>query len=227
MSFNLGYSGSTRTSQGVNIVAQTQDDGKLEMFRKAITEKATVERDEILKETEQIKKIELDKEENRLLEELYAHIQANITKIKTENIKNISRETLQLKKALYKKREQYLDSIVEQVRVRLMEFCDGPDYAGYLKNKCAELAGKYPGEQCDLRVRSKDLAHADLLRGAFGGCEIEADDSSIAIGGLVLVNRARGLEIDSSLDSALREERERFYTNPEFQIDPTGGGKLE
>lgn len=198
------------------------------MFQQAITEKAQAERDEIVRETEQIKKLELDKEENQLLEELYARIQMQIGEIKTENIKKISRETLTLKKGLYKKREEYLDTLIDEVRARLAAFCVGPDYPAYLKRNAEALAARYSYDNCVLRVRPQDMAHAEMLRAAYSGCTVEADgDAAITIGGLVLSCSERGLEVDSSLDAALREERERFYKNVAFQIDPAGGAKLE
>lgn len=198
------------------------------MFQKAITEKAKAERDEIMRETEQIKKLELDKEENRLLEELYARIQTQIGEIKTDNIKKISRETLTQKKQLYKKREEYLDTLIDEVRARLIEFADGPDYPAYLKRNAEALAARYAYNGSVLRVRPQDMAHAEMLSAAYGDCTVEADGgAAITIGGLVLSSEERGLEVDSSLDAALRDERERFYKNAAFQIDPTGGAKLE
>ena len=51
---------------------------KLESFEQANLAKAKAEREQILADTEQLKHNELEKEENRLLEELYQKIQKQI-----------------------------------------------------------------------------------------------------------------------------------------------------
>ena len=81
---------------------------KLELFEEAILAKAAAERQEAEQVTERMKKAELDKEENRLLNGLYQQIQDQIHQMQTENVKEISRNARDLKKQLYQQREQYL-----------------------------------------------------------------------------------------------------------------------
>ena len=47
----------------------------------------------------------------------------------------------------------------------------------------------------------------------------EADDAAVPIGGVVLVNRARGVEIDLSLGAALAQQKDWFYHNSHFMLE--------
>ena len=101
---------------------------KLELFEEAILAKAAAERQEAEQVTERMKKAELDKEENRLLNGLYQQIQDQIHQMQTENVKEISRNARDLKKQLYQQREQYLAEIIARARAELAVFSNGPDY---------------------------------------------------------------------------------------------------
>ena len=92
---------------------------KLELFEEAILAKAAAERQEAEQVTERMKKAELDKEENRLLNGLYQQIQDQIHQMQTENVKEISRNARDLKKQLYQQREQYLAEIIARARAGL------------------------------------------------------------------------------------------------------------
>ena len=64
-------------------MADMQED-KLELFEQEIMQRAQAQRDAILKEAEQMKRDALGQEENRLLDESFHRIQAQIDEIKTE-----------------------------------------------------------------------------------------------------------------------------------------------
>lgn len=197
--------------------------GSLESFEQEIMRKAAEERDAVIKAAEEERKAALDKEENRLLEELYQKIQGEIAEIKTNNVKDISRENLELKKQLYRQREQYLSEIIARARVELTAFAKGKDYPAYLIGKAESFAKEYRFPGSVIRLRTEDMPYADRIRQIYGDCTITADDSSITIGGAILLNTERGVEVDYSLDAALQEQREWFYSNSNFNFDEQRG----
>lgn len=193
---------------------------KLEIFRQAIMEKANAEHDAILKEAEELKRQELDREENRQLEEMYRSIQAQISQIDIANTKEFSRENLLLKKQLYARREVWLGELIEQVKQELAAFTKTKEYLAYLCKTVGELAAERPGEDGLIEVRSADLVHADALAKAYGGaCEVRANDREIQVGGVRLLNPARGIAIDRTLDAAVAGQREWFYGNSNFNLE--------
>ncbi|RGX55664.1 MULTISPECIES: V-type ATP synthase subunit E [Anaerotruncus] len=191
---------------------------KLESFEQAILAKANAEREQILADTEQLKHNELEKEENRLLEELYHKIQKQISAIQTANIKEISRETLALKKQLYQRREQYLGEVLEAARKRLADFAASGSYDAFFEKRVKMLAQDffYPGSE--IRVRTADLRFSNLIKEIYGDCTITADDENITLGGPILYNLARGIEADLSLDAALAEQKDWFYSHSNFNF---------
>lgn len=199
-------------------MADIQED-KLELFEQEIMQRAQAQRDAILKETEQMKRDALGQEENRLLEESFRRIQSQIDEIKTENVKEISRETLALKKALFKQREQYLSQMIAEARVELGSFAKSERYEAYFLGKIKELAAFWKLEGSTIKVRPEDAAYASRIREIYGDCTVEADAGAVSLGGAVLVNRERGVEVDLSLDAALAGQREWFYRGSNFNFD--------
>lgn len=198
-------------------MGQTPND-KLEQFEQAILQKAAAERQEILKAAQEQKSAELDKEENRLLEELYRKIQAEITQIKQDSIREVSAETLSVKKKLHQQREQYLIEMLANARVKLDAFVKSDDYAAFLLDKAQRLADEYRFEDSTILLRGDDLIYADRIKETYGECHIRADEQ-ITIGGMILENHARGIEVDLSLDTALAEQRDWFYHHSGMNIE--------
>lgn len=200
-------------------MAQTQGNEKLELFHREILKKAQAERDEILRETEDFKKAELDKEENRLLSEFYQEMQAEISRVQIEHVKQISRETQALKKQLYQQREDYLSQLLAQAREALVAFTHTAEYGAFLRRRAQELAQEHRFPGSVFRLRSVDLPYLGMLQEIYGDCKVKADDEAITIGGMILSNPARGVEVDASLDTLLEEQRDWFHSSSNFSFE--------
>ncbi len=186
---------------------------KLDMFEQAILKKAETEKQAILQESEDIKKAELEQEENRLLEELYHHIQSEVSQIKTAGVKEIAHANTKLKKELYQQREQYIKQVLSLARAELVSFVKTQAYGDYLIKKAALLAKDHKMDGSVIKLRSQDLSYQNKIQEAYGPCEITADDETIKIGGIILENRASGILVDYSLDTALEEQKNWLYNN--------------
>ena len=194
---------------------------KLELFEEAILAKAAAERQEAEQVTERMKKAELDKEENRLLNGLYQQIQDQIHQMQTENVKEISRNARDLKKQLYQQREQYLAEIIARARAELAVFSKGPDYPAYLERQTQKLAADCPDDlpDAELLLRPEDLPLAGQVKSAFGReCTVDGSEQ-IQLGGVLLRSRARGIEVDLTLVSALAEQKDWFFSHSNFHLE--------
>lgn len=191
-----------------------QNEEKLELFRQAILDKANAKSKQILLETEEAKKRELDREESKLLERFYNETQAKIAKIKTGYTKDLGRESARLKRELYAQREQYLTEMLARVRVELNAFVQTDGYPAFLEKKAEKLRARWTHGV--LHVRPADLALRDRL--AKYGWPVQADEA-IQIGGAVLYDPENGVVIDESLDAALESQREWFQRNSGFQAE--------
>lgn len=181
---------------------------KLEMFERKIMSKAQEECSKIEQETAQMKQVALEQEENRLLENLYRHIQSQIAQIRTENVKEVSKETAALKKELYQQREQYVTEILSRARAELVLFTKGEKYEQYMYAQAEKLHAEYPSkEEICLLVREQDLPLAAKIQAAFGADCAVKPDRRITIGGIILHDASNGIESDRTLDAALESQR--------------------
>lgn len=193
---------------------------KIELFRKDIMSKASAERDAIMRDTEETKKQELDREQNRQLEEIYQSMQRQINDINVAGSREVSKRTRELRQTLYDYRERYLLELLTRVRADLIQFTRSPEYDTYLEDSARKLNADYPqATDVTLEVRSDDLRLADQLHAAFGNCKMRANDEQIKIGGIRLVDHARSIQVDSTLDATLESQREWFYENSHFNLE--------
>ena len=192
---------------------------KLEYFEREIMNRVQAESEAIRAETQRMKDEALEQEKARLYDELYNDIQAQVAQIRKDTAGEIAHETQQMKHALYRQREQYLSELLAEARVELASFCKSGAYREFLLGQVRSLAHDWPMEGSVIKVRADDLRFESDLRKLYPGCAVEADDAAVPVGGVVLVNKARGVEIDLSLGSALAQQKDWFYHNSNFMLE--------
>ena len=200
-------------------MAQMQESSKLEQLGAEILRKAKAESDQILAQLAAYKKEQLQQEEDRLLEEAYRKMQAEIGRIHAQSVKELSQQSMELKKQLFSQREQYLCEMTAEARERLRSFTKTPDYLPFLVRQMQSLIQNYPCSNGVLWIRPEDQT---LLEGQVQlpkGWKLATDNQTVEIGGAVLEDPDRGLWVDLSLESALQAQREAFYREGEFSME--------
>ena len=192
---------------------------KLEYFEREIMNRVKAESEAIRAETQRMKDEALEQEKARLYDELYNDIQAKVTQIRKETAGEIAHETQRMKQALYRQREQYLAELLAEARVELVSFCKSGAYREFLLGRVRSLARDWRMDGSVVKVRADDLHYEADIRALYPGCTVEADDAAVPVGGVVLVNRARGVEIDLSLGAALAQQKDWFYHNSNFMLE--------
>lgn len=109
--------------------------------------------------------------------------------------------------------------MIAEARVELGSFAKSERYEAYFLGKIRELAASWKLEGSTIKVRPEDTAFEPRIREIYGDCAVEADAGAVSLGGAVLVNRERGVEVDLSLDAALAGQREWFYRGSNFNFD--------
>ena len=125
-------------------------------------------------------------------------------------------EKEKLRRELFTIREKYKDTVFAQAADRLREFTSGPDYESFLRDRAVgagpdELAG------CTILLREEDMKYAPRLTALFDGAAAEST-GEIRLGGLILLSADRRRRIDLSLDSALQDQQEWFFSNSRLDI---------
>ena len=200
-------------------MANAREDDKLELFQREILKKAQAQREKILAESQAAKDRALEAEKDRLLEQIFRRMQAEIATLKTDHVKQVSQQAQQLKRQLYAQREGYLSQMVADAQERLAAFTQTPAYAQWLLGQVDRMAAECPWEGSVIRVRPQDLPLADQIKAHFGrACQVQAEGAAIT-GGAQLENREHGVLLDLTFDAALAEERDRLHQLPELRME--------
>ena len=76
-----------------------------------------------------------------------------------------------------------------------------------------------PDAELIMLLRPEDLPLAGQVKSAFGReCTVDGSEQ-IQLGGVLLRSRARGIEVDLTLDSALAEQKDWFFSHSNFHLE--------
>ena len=110
------------------------------------------------------------------------------------------------------KRKELNEAVFDEVKQRMLAYCESEAYKTMLLDKLDKLA-EHAQEHAVLHMAKKDERYLKMLRDRYGhGCVGEVD-ASISIGGFLLACEDSGIVIDETFDTAIEEQRSWFYTN--------------
>lgn len=188
------------------------NDEKLSKFNQAINHYAEEQRKKIEEEVSSYKQHELEDAEVEVLSEAYRLIQDEMAEMRDGIVREMAHREMDVRRELLEKRQKITDEVFEKASARLKEFTVGPEYPKTLQHYAENLSSAFNGQDTTLFVKEADLQYCELIKAAFGSCEVRAD-SEILIGGIRAFNPTAGIMADETLDSMLEEQREWFEEN--------------
>lgn len=121
-------------------------------------------------------------------------------------------------KKLVTKREEYVNTIFNEVKNRLEEFVSSDNYHDYLINHVKSVSDEYQMSDCILYVKNDDLKYIDELKAAYQ-LPIEVKDSKdIQLGGFIVENKQTNVVINESLEVNLENQKDWFYKTSGLMI---------
>lgn len=121
-------------------------------------------------------------------------------------------------KKLVTKREEYVNTIFNEVKERLEEFVSSDKYHDYLINHVKAVSDEYQMSDCILYVKNDDLKYIDELKAAYQ-LPIEVKDSKdIQLGGFIIENKQTNVVINESLEVNLENQKDWFYKTSGLMI---------
>lgn len=121
-------------------------------------------------------------------------------------------------KKLVTKREEYVNTIFNEVKNRLEEFVSSDNYHDYLINHVKAVSDEYQMSDCILYVKNDDLKYIDELKAAYQ-LPIEVKDSKdIQLGGFIIENKQTNVVINESLEVNLDNQKDWFYKTSGLMI---------
>jgi vacuolar-type H+-ATPase subunit E/Vma4 len=182
---------------------------KIEHFRRSIMEEAHVRRQEITRKMDEYHAAELDRYKDTAKMDSDLTLREEQEKITLEFSRKLAIKRRELKGLLYAEREKRRQAVFDKAGDRLLDFTRGPEYGAFLRRKAAKASALAEGAPLRIWVRPQDMIWKDALEEACP-CSVEAADN-IRLGGFFAENGA-GMVIDETLDSALEERKEWFYS---------------
>lgn len=168
--------------------------------------------DSIHKHVAETLRSEIEKQDKLMQAKMRSDIERGVRRAKSEVVRSYASKEQELKKELLLMRQEILDDVFSEARLKLQEFTKTEDYRQFL-SRCAEkLAAMFTGDDTVFFVKETDLGHAPLITKAFGkSCTVEKE--RLLIGGLMAESPSLGLVADLSLDSMLEAQQPWFEKN--------------
>jgi len=182
-----------------------QDD-KLEGFIQNILSDAEQEAKKILQEINEEKESSLSAAEDETLNETYRLIKREVARIKTEHGRVLSKKVLENRSAIYARRQEIEQSILQEITRRLDEYTRTQEYVRQLSEQLEQALSRFSGEPSVIYLRAQDMLLAPELQKKAGRGDVEFRQmQSISLGGLIAVCPAKMLRVDQSFDGALED----------------------
>jgi vacuolar-type H+-ATPase subunit E/Vma4 len=148
-------------------------------------------------------------------EESNVFIEQALADLKNSLIQNESQSKWKIKKDLFIKRAELVDQLFQDTRQDLIVFTQGTEYKTFIKTELTKAIAENPMGNTVILVKATDVALVKSL--VSDKIEVTAVEH-IHIGGFILKEGLGRLEIDETLDYALRAQREWFssHSNLDF-----------
>ncbi len=192
---------------------------KLSGFERSIMKVVAEKTEALQKELEEIKSREIEDYSSEIERDNRDMVTVNISNLKIDNEKLIAAKKAEYRKALYKKRDDYMNEVFLKTAKSLSDFASRAEYKSFLFSKIEFFRNKCCLSSSEIYISERDTKYKDeIIKIYTANCAVICD-STIKIGGAVLKNDEIGLIIDESLDSALEEQRAVFLEQSDFFIN--------
>jgi V/A-type H+/Na+-transporting ATPase subunit E len=138
-----------------------------------------------------------------------------LSELRNSLIQNESQSKWKVKKDLFIRRAELVDELFEKVKHDLIDFTKTSDYKAFVKSSLERILSENTALGATILVKASDLKLFEEL--AEKRVQVEVSDR-IHIGGFILKDKAGLIEIDESLDYALKVQREWFTTHSQLDF---------
>lgn len=188
---------------------------KLSQFMDAIHQEAEKRQNKINQETEAFKKAELAKIKQQARAEVDEIIRKRTEEIMIESGKAISAHRQENIKRLLLRRNEIMSDIFSEVEDRVLIFAATEGYLKKVEQDIESVRDRLDGAITVL-IKKADRSES-LCKKLITQAKIEYD-SSIRLGGIIIVLEDKRKRLDFTFDSLLEEEKEKFREIDELKI---------
>ena len=171
----------------------------------------------INREVEEYKAQKIEQATESGLRDAYELIQREIAERKAAILVEYAQKHAEIRRGLFEVRNNIADEVFARAEEKLREYTSTEEYKASVLRSAREAAGIISGCACVVRMRAEDTALAEELRAILPCAEITAYEG-ICIGGIRIVCSEKGLELDSTLDTRLSDQRRWFAENSGLKV---------
>lgn len=195
---------------------------KLNTFTSLVLEDAKTERDKLMEKVQQKHDAILNAKENDFLEEAYSSIHHSITDAKKAASEKILHFELDAKKQILLTRENIINEVMEDAKIKLKEYTKTSEYEKWLIKK-VETALKEVGKGSKVvYVSTDDLRMKNKIEAFSTDSEtvtVNAAEEKDFIGGIKVFNPERHVSVNYSFKEMLADEKETFLQSSGLNLD--------
>lgn len=174
--------------------------------------------------SEKIKVLEMDFELQRDLlingfkseaeEETVVYLEQELSDLRNTVLQSESQSKWKVKKDLFVRRNELVDNLFTSVTEELKAFSETKEYVTWSKQALDDVLStldKNQSYQLTVKPSDKDI-YAQLIQAIDESIKLETDED-IFIGGFILSNPVKKLQVDKTLDYQIRVQKEWFFAH--------------
>ena len=188
---------------------------KLNVFTKLVLGHVQVEYEEKYNEINRQNNAIIEEHKQKLVQKKERIIEEYILKGKNERNRLISQGTIERKRKILSRKQQFIEKIVEELYDMALEFCNSQEYEGFMVRILEDILERFSEEKAiRIFVNDRDLKKfSQLFMKLIEKRSFSQDSIYIAtskdeiVGGLVVYNEDMTLKVDSSINTIIEGHR--------------------
>ena len=156
-----------------------------------------------IEEADRYKENALSEHHEQIMDKYFDYMQDQVHLIQSDIKRQMAKAELSAKRELLLYRNQISEKVFQNVKKQLSDFAQSSDYKTYLMNSIRDCTDSNSFPDAKILVRQEDLTF--LKENDFNQHFTIEQDSSIRLGGFILLDKSAGMMIDQSFDSKLNE----------------------
>lgn len=186
-------------------------DEKIERFTKAITSGAVADSQAILEEVRRQRESSLATAEDEALNDAYQYIKNEISRIRTESGRQVSRKLMDNKRILYARRAELSEAVLRDVQEKLAAYVKQPAYAGHLTQLILEALSSFGDAPTVVSLRPEDMALVPQIEKQLAGRPVTFVEGHFRLGGMTAECPSRQQQINQTFDANWEDWKTRFF----------------
>ena len=152
---------------------------------------------------------ELENAKQQQLEIIFTYMQDRVQSLKSEYAHRVTQKSLDLKKQVLCFRNELVERIVHECETQILQFVDSSKYMPYLLSGIKNAIDKFSIQSAKIQLRKEDLKFRDEFLKIKELSGITSDHKN-KLGGFKLIDSERGIMIDQTLETILKDQVRRF-----------------